>query len=372
MAAFRRGDRGGDWWIDFRYRGRRIRKRAPVQTKRAAETFERTLRNELVADEEAGRDPFAGPPPTFAEFATEWFDRYVRVQNRICAQSEKRIALDRHLIPEFGRLRLNAISTELIDRFASRKLDANLRPKTINNLLTILRCSLVVAQEWGKLARVPRVRWLKVPEQPYECLTPDEVERVVAASGPGFWQALITFIADTGVRFGEAAALAWADVVLDGPEPQARICRGASLGTIGPTKNGRVRVVPLTQRVCARLRALPRDCSLVFPRSDLDDTRALLASHTVYGLHRACARAGVRNVGWHALRHSLATTLCQRGVPLRDVQALLGHSTILMTSRYAHATPADVRYWMNRCWNPAEGTNGHLLATDAETSPRPT
>jgi len=367
MAAIRRPDRRGEWWVDFRYRRKRLRKRSPVQTKRGAEQFERQLRQEFSEDETHGRNPFAGPPPTFAEFAPEWFDRYVLAQNRVCAQADKRRSLARHLLPAFGRLRLNEITTELIDAFAARKLNVGLRPKTVNNLMSILRCSLVVAHEWGKLNRVPRVRWLKVPDQPYQCLTPDEIERVLAASTSGFWRTLITFVADTGVRFGEAAALAWDDVFLTGPDPHARICRGASLGTIGTTKNGRVRIVPLTDRACALLRDLPRECSLVFPRRDLDDTRALLATHAVDGLHRACKRAEVRKVGWHALRHSLATTLCQRGVPLRDVQALLGHSTIAMTSRYAHTTVADVRYWMNRCWNPAPGADGHQVATRPET-----
>lgn len=358
MAALRRTDRGNEWWVDFRYRRKRIRKRSPVQSKRGAEQYERQLRQEFADDETHGKNPFADPPK-FEEFAGEWFERYVKVRSRICWQSETRRSLNRHLIPEFGHLRLDGITTEYIDAFVARKTSAGLRPKTINNFLTILRCSLVVAHEWGYVSQVPRVRWLRVPEQPYECITPDEVERLLRACEPGFWKTLTTFIADTGVRFGEASALAWQDVDFDGTEPQARICRGASLGTIGTTKTGRIRFVPLSERICSLLRNQPRTCSLVFPRSDRDNSRALLATNTVRHLHRACDRAGIRRIGWHALRHSLATTLCQRGMPLRDVQALLGHSTILMTSRYAHASDHDVRQWIRRCWNPDSNEDGH-------------
>ncbi len=55
----------------------------------------------------------------------------------------------------------------------------------------------------------------------------------------------------------------------------------------------------------------------------------------------ACRRAGLREIRWHDLRHSFASQLVTAGVPVRQVQEWLGHSTITMTMRYAHLAPGS-------------------------------
>jgi site-specific recombinase XerD len=51
----------------------------------------------------------------------------------------------------------------------------------------------------------------------------------------------------------------------------------------------------------------------------------------------------LRRITWHVLRHTFASHLAMAGVPLNTVQALLGHSTITMTMRYAHVAPSTLR-----------------------------
>jgi integrase len=311
-----------------------------VQTKREAEAYERALRQNLLADDVAGRDPFAGPPPTFAEFSERWMRDYVIPNNRPATQRDKIIALRAHLLPEFGRLRLDEISVARIDAFKAKKVGAHLAPKTVNNLLSMLHCALATATDWGLLRTTPRAKWLRLPVQGYHYLSADDVQKLLAATRPGLWQVLVLFLVRTGVRFGEAAALRWDDLELRGTEPVAHIRRGVNRGFVGPTKTGRPRDVPLVREVVAALDEYHHDRPYVFSRPDGAFIRPDV---TRKYLHRICARAGIPLVSWHALRHTFATELTARGAPLRAVQELLGHTTIMMTSRYAHVAPSTLR-----------------------------
>jgi site-specific recombinase XerD len=60
--------------------------------------------------------------------------------------------------------------------------------------------------------------------------------------------------------------------------------------------------------------------------------------------------SGIKKKGLHihSLRHTFASWLVQDGVPLYEVQKLLGHSTITVTEIYAHLQPFQLHSAVNK------------------------
>lgn len=59
-------------------------------------------------------------------------------------------------------------------------------------------------------------------------------------------------------------------------------------------------------------------------------------------LKRTCTRARVSVISLHTFRHAFAVHALQRGVSLRTLQLVMGHSSIKTTERYLHLVPAQL------------------------------
>jgi integrase len=311
----------------------RIRKAARAANKWEAQEVERAERRRL----EEGA-PLPGSVPLFSEFAPDFVDTYAVSNNKPSEVAGKRTIVRLHLVPFFGAMRLDEIGAMQIERYKAAKLGAELSPKTVNNHLTVLRRALSVAREWGKVAAVPPIRWLRPPPPETDFLTFEEAARLLEGAEPE-WRPILMVGLRTGLRHGELLALRWDDVDLVAGRLMVR--RGVARGIVGTPKNGRSREVPLSDEAIAALRSLPSRFrgELVFCTAE---GRMLTRGECRHPLWRACRRAGLRRIGWHGLRHTFASHLVMRGVPIRAVQELLGHQTIEMTMRYAHLSP-DVR-----------------------------
>lgn len=331
---------GARWLVDIRYKGRRYRIRSPGATRADAHAHELLLRSELAThgglEYMARVTEHSRPVPTFSEFAAFWMDRYPRTRrNKPSEVASKRSILGAHLLPVFATKRLDEIRAIDVVDLTTRCSRRGLSPKTINNILTVLNCMLTSAEEWDVLTSRPKVRLQPVDRPDFRFLTDGEIAGLLRTTAPGVLRTAILLGLHAGLRWGEISALTWADVDLS--RRQITVRRAFSRGSLETPKNRKTRHLPITDELARALDGLPERSGLVL----LWHGRRLQEQTALRHLHAACTAASVEPCGYHVLRHTFASQLALRGVPLIVVRDLLGHSSIKMTERYAHLTPAD-------------------------------
>ncbi len=239
-----------------------------------------------------------------------------------------------HLVPFFGKQKLDMIGSRDVEKFKVRKLKEGFSEKTLNNQLAVFGKTLRQAVDWEIISHIPRIKMLRIPEAEFDYLFFAELERLLAVENSE-WATMILFAARTGVRLGEMLAVRWDDVDL--VKSMLMVRQNAVYGKIETPKSGKSRQIPLCDSVTEALKAhrhLRGERIFSNPDGGLLDPTA-----TYHHLRRICRKAGLRKIGWHVLRHTFASHLAMRGVPMRGIQELLGHASITMTMKYSHMSP---------------------------------
>jgi integrase len=316
------------------------RKKSPVNGKANTQRYAEERAAHAIRESVAPQPEAKKEVPTVAAFQ-ESFMTFSRTNNKPSTVSAKEGMLRVHLLPFFGKMKLDAIGPAEVERYKALKLDEQQGKKTINNHLTALRKLLNLAVEWEVLDRAPRVRGFKLRHQfvsEDEYLTFDEADRFVRAAAPE-WRPFLVVALKTGLRVGELLALKWQDIDLVAAHLIVR--RTLWRDQEGPPKGGQNRKVPLSDEALATLKSHRH---LRGPYVFCVPPGARLTHSMVKDVvPDTCRRAGLgKRLTTHGLRHTFASHLVMRGASLKAVQELLGHESIEMTLRYSHLTP-DVK-----------------------------
>jgi integrase len=327
-----------------------------VNTRSAAEGAERAHVDRVLHPVPVAAVPEKREVPTLATFATK-FQEGLAAKLRDASIRTIDTQFRCHIIPHLGHLPIDAVTYGVIQDWkvalvktplTRRNRVGNATPKTlspkwVNYCMASLHACLKDARKRGLIDTVPEFEWLRTRQPERYFLSFAEAERLVDAAA-GEWRTMLLVALKTGMRQGELMALRWEDVDLCAGRIVVRCSAYKCLaGTwlVGPTKNGKTREIALGDRVLAALKAHRHDRGpFVFCTAD---GRMFHRNQTYAPLAHAIKRAGLQPFGWHTTRHTFASHLVMRGVPLKAVQELLGHSTILMTMRYAHLAPDIVR-----------------------------
>lgn len=156
----------------------------------------------------------------------------------------------------------------------------------------------------------------------------------------------VILIIYTGLRIGELMALTWSDI--DFKNKTLSVNKSRAKGKIDgktvlyvkdPKSESGTRLIPLSDRALYALQKI-KECSSDSD-SDLIVTNTSSESNITRTINRMLFRAGceVEKCGLHALRHTFGSLLLEKGVDLKTISYLLGHSDITVTANiYLHIT----------------------------------
>lgn len=281
--------------------------------------------------------------PTLSALSVEWLKRREATH---AAGKEDASRWRRHLAPTLGHLRPDEVDAAKLRALVESKR-TEMAPGTLRVVIAVLSSFYEDLLERGLASRNPArhlpkslLRLVRSDHDPRT--TPfleklDDVRRVFLAL-PEPLNVAYAIGALAGLRTGEVFALRWRSVDLQG----RHILVSESIK--GPTKDRDPRPVPILDALLPVLKAWHLKTGgegLVVPPLRCDGKKidkgtpgkALRAALKATGLER-------EELGWYeATRHTFASHWAMAGRPLRELQGILGHSSIAITERYAHLAP---------------------------------
>lgn len=280
---------------------------------------------------------------TLTAYMPAWIDR--REKTGICAVDSERSRMRCHVLTApFATIPMKTIQRADVEDWVE-ELGRKLKSEVATLSLVLLRQCLDHALRRKLITENPasgvRIKKAARTEEPWTFLEPAEQSALLAViPEPERW--IVAFNIGTGLRRGEMWCLELRDLHVDGDDPHVWV-RYGSPGR--PPKGKKMRRVSLfglgLEAANAWLAALPNfatsnDLQLVFPGRHGARRRRAIPEWSSY-----VDRAGItRNVRWHDLRHTFASSLVAgwwgRRWRLEEVKEEMGHASIKQTERYAH------------------------------------
>lgn len=317
MSLFKR-DGSPFWWTEFVIKGRRVVRSTRCTSRREAEAFERELRVQIA--KEAGK-AFVAPALTLDQACGRyWIEHGKRLKDARNVRRWLRY-IEQHID---SRLPLSDLSTKHVTNFIADMRQIGRGEIAINRTVTTLQgVHNRAAKKWEVAVRVIDWRDMKTKERArVRFLEHAEAQRLMDEL-PDHIRRIVLFILTTGLRKKEAFGLLWDKV------------RAGSILVV--VKGGYEREVTLSPEAALVLAETPRMSRYVFRttnwRKEFDAARE---------------RAGVPDIRWHDLRHTLATWLGRSGAPLEVIRDQLGHSSISVTQKYRHVVSSELRDALQR------------------------
>ncbi|HQT03434.1 MAG TPA: tyrosine-type recombinase/integrase [Thiotrichales bacterium] len=271
--------------------------------------------------------------PTFGVFVADRYLPYAKTRKRSWQTDE--IMLRHHLLPVFGKFKMNRITRSDVLAFHHSVLEKGYAAGSCNRMLVLMKFIYNCAIRWDVLPKDTNpcngVEHFEDNGARERYLTQDEVQRLFDEldTNPNKQVAqVVRLLLYTGARKCEVLNARWDEIDMN---------RRLLTVPAERSKSKKPRHIPLSDAAISLLNQLPRqtDIPWVFfnPKTKKPPVSIFCAWDTIRN------RVGLSDVRLHDLRHSFASFLVNNGRSLYEVQKLLGHHDPKVTMRYAHLAP---------------------------------
>jgi len=295
---------------------------------------------------------------TLKQFLERWLEDTCKPVVRLTTYIRYRDVIKNHLVPAFGHVTLQKLTSDMLRAFLKQKSDSGLKPTTVTLIRAVLHRALEDAVKDGLVARnvVSLVKSPHIERHEAQMVTVEQAKKLLEAARGTSLDALLEVALTTAMRRGEILALRWSEVDLERGTAFVRrtLTKLAHYGVIEnepKTKAGRRRIELSSVAVEAlkrhqtcqeqvKLKAGDKWQDKNFVFCD-ENGRSFVPGTVVYRFEKLLKQVGLPHMRFHDMRHSAATILLAAGVHPKKVQELLGHSSIMVTMDvYSHVLPS--------------------------------
>ena len=340
-------------------------------TGRTQKEVKQKATQEKIAFQKAGSTrQKASTIKNYQELANLWLESYKNTV-KPNTQGNVRKLIDNHILPIFGAYKLDKLTTPLIQSIINELADktnrgekgAFLHYDKIHALnKRILQYGVTMQAIPSNPARdvvLPR-NTQKAKRQKVKHFDNEELKKFLAYLDNldlnkfryCYENTLYKFLLATGCRINEALALSWSDIDLDNAVVHITKTLNYKQETNSPKSKASYRDLDIDQATVTMLKVykvrqiqeawkIGKTESVVFSDfiHEYPNNRTLQTR-----LRTHFKRANVTNIGFHGFRHTHASLLLNSGIPYKELQHRLGHSTLSMTMDiYSHLSKESAK-----------------------------
>lgn len=346
--------RSGKWGLIINYQSKQ--KEIPIGTKAAAERIKLKVEIKLAEDKLGLLEESVA---TFDDVAYEWLD-FIQMARSAGTYSRYKGIIEKHISEHLGNLPIDKITRGDVRNTLGKIYKSGSSKSSIELIHTVMSGVFTHALDDELITVLPTFKVLrkldlKRDKKEIEPFTSAQIEAVLARID--YYEFFFTAY-HTAARIGELCALQWSDV--DFIEKKIRISKTAKDQLVKPSTKTHVnRQVDMSDELSVVLMEHKKTDKKLCFRLGIQQNHVfhkegkLLPQNTLRRrLQRVCKKLGFGHKTIHDIRHTTASILLSRGVPLSYVSEMLGHSSQQITlTEYAHYMPSENKGMVNNLTN---------------------